>query len=170
MGQESLQILAVGAHPDDLEILCSGTLARYAQMEHKVVMAHVLNGNKGHYRMERAELAQIRRAEAQAAGEVIGAGVIGLDVPEGEVVNGLEMRRRMVDLVRQVRPDVSITHGPDDYMADHTTVWELVRDAGFYAASPSFETACAAHDKIPPVSFMDTVMRVGFAPTEYVDI
>ena len=170
MRQDHMRILAVGAHPDDLEILCGGTLARYAELGHTVIMAHLLNGDKGHYRMASEELAGIRKQEAIEAGEVIGAEVIGLDVPDGQLFCDLQTRERVMDLVRQTCPDVIITHAPQDYMADHTTTGELVRDAGFYAASPLFETHCEAHDRITPVFFMDTVMGMGFQPTEYVDI
>ena len=61
-----MRVMAVGAHPDDLEILCGGTLARYADLGHEVVMAHVLNGDKGHYEFDSEELARIRKKEAEA--------------------------------------------------------------------------------------------------------
>ena len=170
MCQDHMRILAVGAHPDDLEILCGGTLARYAALGHTVIMAHLLNGDKGHYRMDSEELARIRKQEAIDAARVIGAEAIALDVPDGQLFNDLQTRQSVMDLIRQTRPDVIITHAPQDYMADHTTTGELVRDAGFYSASPLFKTQHDAHNKIPPVLFMDTVMGMGFQPTEYVDI
>ena len=62
-----MRVLAVGAHPDDLEILCSGTLARFAQAGHHVAMAHACRGDKGHGVIPYAELSGIRDREAQAA-------------------------------------------------------------------------------------------------------
>ena len=114
-----LRVLAVGAHPDDLEILCGGTLARYARQGHTVVMAHLLNGDKGHYKMAPAKLARIRKREAAEAGLVIGAEVVGLDLPDAQLFPDLKTRKLVVDLVRESRPDVIITHAPGDYISDH---------------------------------------------------
>lgn len=72
---DKLRVLAVGAHPDDLEILCGGTLAKYAKLGHKVIMAHLLNGNKGHYEMDSKKLARVRKEEAENAAQIIGAEV-----------------------------------------------------------------------------------------------
>src|SRR5688572_24212078 len=105
-----LRVLAVGAHPDDLEITCGGTLARYARAGHTVVMAHLLNGDKGHYRMAPAELVKIRREEARRAAAVIGAESVTLDMPDGMLYSCAETRQRVIDLVREVKPDVVITH------------------------------------------------------------
>lgn len=60
-----MRILAVGAHPDDLEILCAGTLAKYSKLGHEVIMAHVCRGDKGHLLIPPAKLAKIRKKEAE---------------------------------------------------------------------------------------------------------
>ena len=166
----TLRVMGVGAHPDDLEILCGGTLARYASSGHTVVMAHLLNGDKGHYEMDSRKLAEERKGEAEEAGRVIGAEVVSLDLPDGELFSDLATRRLVMDLVREVRPDVVITHAPGDYCSDHTATCQLVCDASFFAAAPLFRTEHDAHNKIPPVFFMDTLVGMGFLPTEYVDI
>lgn len=166
----ALRITAIGAHPDDLEILCGGTLAKYASLGHKVVMAHLLNGDKGHYELDSEELARIRKREAEAAGRIIGAEVVSLDLPDAELFSNLETRKLVIDLIREARPDVIITHAPADYCSDHTVTSQLVCEASFYCAAPLFKTSKTAHDKIPPVFFMDTVAGMGFLPTEYVDI
>ncbi len=49
---KKLKILGIGAHPDDLEELCGGTLAKYAQLGHKIIMCHVNNGDKGHFEIK----------------------------------------------------------------------------------------------------------------------
>ncbi len=167
---EKLRVMAVGAHPDDLELLCGGTLARYADLGHKVVMVHLLNGDKGHYEMTSDELARLREEEARAAGAVIGAEVLSPAIPDGELFSDLPTRRLVIDLVRQVRPDLIITHAPNDYMSDHVATSQLVCDASFLAATPLLRTEHEAGDRIAPVFFMDTLAGVGFLPTEYVDI
>ena len=167
---ERLRIMGVGAHPDDLEILCGGTLARYAALGHEVVMAHLLNGDKGHYEMDPQELARLRKREAEEAGGVIGAEVVSLDLPDAQLFSDLETRKLVMDLIREARPDVIITHAPGDYTSDHTVTSELVCDASFFAGAPLFRTERKAVDKVAPVFFMDTVVGMGFLPTEYVDI
>ena len=167
---DKLRVLAVGGHPDDLEILCGGTLAKYVKLGHKVVMAHLLNGNKGHYEMNSKELARVRKEEAENAAQIIGAEMLSLDFPDGELFSNLETRKKVIDLIRQVKPDVIITHTPRDYMSDHIITSHLVCDASFLSASPLFKTGQEVHDKITPIFFIDTMAGVNFLPSEYVDI
>ena len=170
-GGGGVNILAVGAHPDDLEILCAGTLARYVADGHTVTMAHVCSGHLGHYRLPPEELVPIRREEARRAGEVIGAPVLSLDLPDGGVYGDREEHRLlMVDLVRQARPDVILTHAPSDYMPDHLAVSQLVFDASFMATTPNLVTEHPAHNKVAALYHFDTLAAVGFEPEEYVDI
>ena len=75
-----MNILAVGAHPDDLEIYCYGTLAKYAKLGHRVFMCSVANGNLGHKEILPKELAQVRRAEAKRSAQLIGAVHLDLDI------------------------------------------------------------------------------------------
>jgi LmbE family N-acetylglucosaminyl deacetylase len=167
---EKLRVLGIGCHPDDLEIYCAGTLARYAAAGHTVIMGVVANGDKGHYEIPSEELARIRAREAAESAGVIGAQLIMLGVPDGQVYSDHPTRSKVIDLVRQARPDVVITHAPNDYFGDHTAVSELACDGSFLASAPLFETEHPACEKIPPVYFMDTAMGVGFDPQEYVDI
>lgn len=166
-----MRILAVGAHPDDLEILCAGTLARYAAEGHTVSMAHVCSGHLGHYRMPPEELVPIRRGEAAAAAAVIGAETLTLDLPDaGAFGDAPEQRRAMVDLIRQARPDVILTHAPGDYMPDHVAVSQLVFDASFAATLPHLATTHPCHPKVAPLYHFDTLAGTGFEPEEYVDV
>ena len=73
---EELRVLGIGCHPDDLEILCGGTLARYAAVGHRVIMAVVANGDKGHFEIPPEELARMRAAELAASAALIGAQTI----------------------------------------------------------------------------------------------
>ncbi len=167
-----MDILAVGCHPDDLEIGCGGTLARFAQAGHRVTMCHVANGNMGHVVLSPEELRLIRKAEAQSAGKVLGAlEVVSFDIPDLEVNAALpEIVNRMVDLIRRTQPDLIITQSPDDYMKDHVEVSKLVFDASFTASIPHYATPSPGVAKITPLYYMDTVAGVNFIPTEYVDI
>jgi len=168
-----MNILAVGANPDDIEFLCAGTLAVYAQRGDTVAMAYLTNGDKGSITLTPPEMAAIRREETAKSAAVIGAGLYPFEFPDGAVEVSLPLRHRLVEVIRQVKPDVIITHHPDDYMSDHTGASQLVADASFWAAIGAFREGSSdlpAHDRIPPVYYMDTVAGIGFVPAEYVDI
>ncbi len=80
-----MRILAVGAHPDDLEILCAGTLARYIAQGHHVVMVHACQGDKGHGQILHHEVGLVRDQEAKAAAQIIGAEAMSLGFLYGEI-------------------------------------------------------------------------------------
>ena len=81
-----MNILAVGCHPDDLEIGCAGTLRKYVKQGHNVIMCHVANAERGHAVILQEKLRKIRTKEAEEAGQLIGASeVINLDIPDLEV-------------------------------------------------------------------------------------
>jgi LmbE family N-acetylglucosaminyl deacetylase len=165
-----MRVLAVGAHPDDLEILCAGTLLRYREQGHDVTVAIATNGNQGHFQIMPAELGEVRRKEAQSSAAILGAEFLWLDYNDQFLYHTNESRLRFIELVRQVRPDVVITHAPDDYAMDHRTVSELLFAATFMASVPHIETASHYTDKVPPLYYMDSLGGSGFIPTEYVDI
>ncbi|HHV80223.1 MAG TPA: PIG-L family deacetylase [bacterium] len=165
-----MRILAVGAHPDDLELLCAGTLIKYSKEGHTVVMAHMCNGNKGHFTIPPEELASIRAEEAKKSAEIIGAEIIQGEYPDLELGIDENSKRTAVDVIRRARPDVIITHSPDDYMVDHINTSRLIVEASFIATLPHYKSDYPAHNVIPPVFFMDTLAGVNFIPTEYVDI
>lgn len=165
-----MRILAVGAHPDDLEILCAGTLARYARAGHKVIMCVATDGTAGHMVIKPPELARIREQEARTAAELIEAEFIWLGFPDELIFNDRETRLTFVEAIRQAKPDLIITHAPDDYHPDHRVVSSLVFDTSFIASLPNIETGQPAHPVVPPLYYMDTLAGKGFHPTEYVDI
>jgi LmbE family N-acetylglucosaminyl deacetylase len=164
-------VLAVGAHPDDLEILCGGTLARFVQGGHEVVMCHATRGDRGSFVHSSAEIAALRGEEAKQAAAVCGAEEATLGLSDGEV-NAADpsQRRLVVDLVRDTRPDLIITHSPGDYMGDHNEISKLVFDCSFHATLPLYETGKPHHGTVTPIYYMDTLMGLGFQPSEYVDV
>ena len=165
-----MNILGVGAHPDDLEILCGGTLALYARQGHRVTMAVLTNGNVGHPEVEVHEMARIRRAEFEAAAALIGAETIWMDVDDELSAVDVPSRLQMVDVLRQANPDVILTHNPDDYHVDHRNAGQLVFEAAPLACVHRLERALPAISKQALIYYFDTLGAVNFLPTEYVDI
>ena len=166
-----MRVLAIGAHPDDIELACSGTLAKCVKRGDTVIVCHVSSGNLGHVVISPDELQIIRANEAKSAGnlagiEVIWGGFHDLDIYD----NNKEARDKIVDIIKYADPDFIITHSPDDYMPDHTAVSRLVFDASFTATLPNYKTKYNKPAKLVPIYYMDTLSGVNFNPTEYVDI
>jgi N-acetylglucosamine malate deacetylase 1 len=168
-----MNVLAVGANPDDIEFLCAGTLVVYAKRGDTVAISYLSTGDKGSREIPPAEMAAIRKEEAEDAARVIGATVFPLGIPDGEVEVSLHLRRRLIEIVRKTKPDVLITHYPRDYMSDHNNTSRLVFDASFWAGASSFagDPGIAPYHQLrPPIFYMDTLGGIGFVPEEYVDI
>ena len=166
-----MNILAVGCHPDDLEVACGGTIAKYTANGHKVFMCHVANGNMGHMVIMPPELREIRRKEAIAAAAVLGAESLTLDIGDLYVeASNKEARNKLVEIVRYTKANMIVTHNSEDYMRDHEQTGRLAVDATFCCTIPHLVEDVATHPEFPPVFYMDTLAGIGFIPTEYVDI
>ena len=167
-----MNILAIGCHPDDIEIGCVGTLIRYAREGHNVSMCTVANGEMGHVVIVPDELRIIRRKESEAAARVVGADFYYVDaVGDGQVeASNKETRLQLIEIIRKTRPDVIITHNPDDYMRDHMQTSAMATDASFISTIPHIVTDSSYTTCLPTIIYMDTLAGIGFIPTEYVDI
>lgn len=165
-----MRVMGIGAHPDDLEILCGGTLAKFRARGDEVVMCHASWGDMGHYQIMPEELSRIRSQEARDAADVIGAQPMELGFFDMRINYTEEAQARFIDAIREARPDLVITHHPNDYHSDHNAVTQLVLHATFGATLPHFATRHPNLQKLPIVYFMDTVVGLNFQPTDYVDI
>ncbi len=173
-----MNVLAIGCHPDDVEIACAGTLAKCVKRGDKVTVCHVSTGNLGHVIIPPDELTIIRANEAQKAGALAGIEVISAEFNDLDIYdNNKEARDKIVDVIKYANPDFIITHNPDDYMPDHTAVSRLVFDASFTATLPNYKPSNPKYSndatppaRLVPIYYMDTLAGVNFNPTEYVDI
>lgn len=167
-----MNILALVAHPDDAEILCAGTLARYVADGHAVTLAIYTDGSMGDRTVTPTELAATRRAEAEEAAEMLGARLRWGGIVDEHVFPDAEQRRRVIDLLREADPDVVFTHHPEDYHPDHRHLAQLVFDAYFQKGLPFIpgQQQPAARFGETQVYYLDTVGGIGHLPTEYVDI
>jgi LmbE family N-acetylglucosaminyl deacetylase len=167
-----MNILAVAAHPDDIEILCAGTLARYAAGGHTIILAPFTCGDMGDLRILPKELGRTRRQESEAAAALLGARLLWPGITDEMVFPNEEQRRVMIDLLRQADPDVIFTHHPNDYHPDHRYVSQLVFDSYFQKGLPYIpgqkHESCRFGQT--QVYYMDNLAGIGFTPSEYVDI
>jgi N-acetylglucosamine malate deacetylase 1 len=151
-------ILAIHAHPDDIETLGAATLALLAARGHRIALCTVTAGDCGSDEHDLAETAAIRRAEAARAAAMIGADYRCGDVPDLGVFNDDPTRRVVTELIRWAAPDIVITASPGDYHPDHEAVSVLVRDACFASSVPNYKTGPAAPlAAIPHLYFMDPI-------------
>src|SRR5262249_50668536 len=151
-------ILAIHAHPDDVETLASGTLARLAAAGHRVEILTATAGEGGSTVTGPEETARIRLAEAASAAEIIGATYRCPGFGDLAVFNDDASRRRMTELVRETQPDIVLAASPADYHPDHEAASVLARDACFAATVPNYSTGAAAPlSAIPHLYFMDPI-------------
>jgi N-acetylglucosamine malate deacetylase 1 len=151
-------ILAIHAHPDDIETLGAGALALLAGLGHRINIITATAGEGGATESGPQETARIRQIEAAAAAAIIGADYCCAGFGDLAVFNDDASRRRMTELIRAARPDIVITASPVDYHPDHEAVSGLARDACFASSVPNYRTgAAAALSAIPHLYFMDAI-------------
>ncbi len=167
---EKYNILAVGAHPDDVECLCAGTLAKYAAEGHRVYIATATNGNIGskHHSME--EIAAIRRREAMRSAAIIGAEYICLDYDDEMFYEDASVRMAFLNLLRHCRADIVFTHPLHDYNPDHMLTAKIVSDIAVMVPIAHLQTEAAPYAVIPSIWYCEPEASFGFVPTDYVDI
>jgi LmbE family N-acetylglucosaminyl deacetylase len=134
--QKPLNVIVIGAHPDDPEKVC-GTMAQFIEKGHKVRLVSMTNGNAGHFEMGGGPLAQRRFKEAQCAGNVIGAEYVVLDNDDGKLMPTLENREEIIRQIRGFEADIVISPRPNDYHPDHRNTGLLVRDAAYMVTVPN---------------------------------
>jgi LmbE family N-acetylglucosaminyl deacetylase len=169
--------LAVYAHPDDADVACGGTLARWAKAGASVHLVVCTDGGKGTFdpTVRSAQLVAQRAAELEEASALIGlTSVTNLGHGDGELVDSEEFRQALVQLVRRLRPEIVCGHDPTamffgrDYFnhRDHRIAGAALLDAVVPAAALPlyFPAAGAAHQ-------VSTMLLSGtLEPDEWVDV
>jgi len=157
----ALKVCCIGAHPDDPESGCAGTLARYAQLGHSVTVVYLTRGERGIRGKSYEEAASIRSQECIAACEVIGARPVFF----GQINGATEVNSTQVDAMSRLlagqAPDVVFAHWPIDTHMDHQV------------ASILAIRACMALPRPPRLFFFEVntgSQSRGFLPNTYVDV
>ncbi len=160
-----LDVLAIFAHPDDAELVCGGALLKSAQMGERTGALDLTRG-------ERATLGspEIREKEAQNAAEVLGLTVRrNAGLPDSAIENTVESRTALVEILRDLRPRVVVTHAREGRHRDHRIAAQLVYDACFLAGLKGFPAAGQAHRPeklVHAMTFREDVVK----PTFVIDI
>jgi N-acetylglucosamine malate deacetylase 1 len=151
-----LRILVLGAHPDDAEFHAGALIAAHAAQGSVVKLVSVTDGRSGHFdtQASTADMTSRRRAEAAAAGAVIGAEYVTWEFPDGSLVPSLELRWAIVREIRTFAPDLLLTHRPCDYHPDHRAVGQAVQDASYLVTVPRVLPEVAPLFRDPVVASM----------------
>jgi LmbE family N-acetylglucosaminyl deacetylase len=135
-----IRVLAIHAHPDDIEFQCAGTLVLLKEAGCAVTIATMTPGDCGSAEHDSDAIAEIRRGEARAAAELMGADYLCVELRDMAIFNDDESRRKVTEVIRKTRPDIIFTAPPIDYHCDHEATSLLVRDACFAAPIPNYAT------------------------------
>jgi LmbE family N-acetylglucosaminyl deacetylase len=147
-----MRILAMGAHPDDLEIFAWGTLCAWRESGAELVLAVATDGARGG---AATGLRETRQAEARRAAQALDLVPRFLDFPDGALIADRALDEALRRLIAETAPDLLVTHAPEDYHADHRALAAAALQAVNFAV---------------PVLHMDTLNGTGFTPTHWVDI
>ncbi|MBB6694642.1 PIG-L family deacetylase [Cohnella xylanilytica] len=146
MSEHKQTILAIGGHVGDMELTAGGVLASHSLKGDRIVTLALTAGERGV--PEGREVGEYRRQkvrEAEEFAELLGGEAIVFDVPDGELRNDEDMRLRVCDVIRRVRPNVIITHFKSSMHKDHNTTHLIVNDARYYAGLKPLERERPAH-------------------------
>ncbi len=167
-----LSVLFIGAHPDDAEFQVGGTAIKYVEGGHKVTFLSMTNGDAGHQEMAGAALAQRRYKETRAVAKFLGIDYIVLDNHDGQLQDTVENRDSLIRIIREIRPQLVITHRPNDYHTDHRHTSLIVQDAAYLVAVPNVCPLSPRLDYNPVIVYhQDNFSKpYAFQPDVFVDI
>ena len=132
-----VNVIVIGAHPDDPDGTAGGTAIKFAKLGHNVMFVSLTNGDAGHQSKGGGALARIRRAEAQEAGRRFGVTYKVLDNHDGELMPTLEVRHQVIRLTREWNADIVIGPRPYDYHPDHRNTAIVLQDAAYMVIVPN---------------------------------
>ncbi|WP_136465699.1 PIG-L deacetylase family protein [Flagellimonas onchidii] len=147
---KALNILAIGAHPDDCDIRAAGFIKKIESKGHNVKFISLTDGNKGHWRDSGEMLAKRRKREMQLAADVLGVSMEIMNNHDGELVTSLKNREDLVRIIRAWNTDLIIVHGPNELHPDHRATNQLVIDAALLLNVPNYLPE-VEHLKSPPI-------------------
>jgi len=148
-----MKILAIGAHPDDIEIFMYGMLSVYLNRGDEIYMIVVTDGSAGDV-LAKSNLAEIRKQETTNALKRFGKPIF-LEFSDGQLSIQNQAVNVLKEYMHEINPDLIITHAPEDYHPDHRVLSEYVK------TSASFKY---------PIIYCETLLGINFNPQFYIDI
>jgi len=168
--------LFIGAHPDDAEFLCGGTLALLRQKGWEIHIATMAPGDGGTKQHSPEEISKIRTAEAAKSAALLDGEYHCLWCNDVFIMYDRETLTKAIHLVREVRPCLVITLSPSDYMVDHETASRLAQTACFTCGVVNIDTGDAmAFEPVPHLYYCDPasgtdILGQEIVPSMHIDI
>ena len=169
-------LVAIHAHPDDTEIFAAGTMALMQQQGYELVIVTLTSGQLGGIGTDEKQTSQLRRAEAAAAADQLGARYYCCDGSDGYLYDTPGLRAQVTGLLRRERASMVITHLPDDYHADHRATCQIVEAAVMASTLPNARCAEPPLAATPllyhsaPLGGVDRIQGEPLQPQFYVDV
>ena len=148
-----MKILAIGAHPDDIEIFMYGILSIYKKMGEELYLLVATDGSKGGDNIKK-NLIEIRKKETISGLKKIGIPTL-LNLPDGGLGEYIEHKKEIEVQINKISPDLIITHFKNDYHSDHNKLSKIVSEIVSHYI---------------PILYCDTMLGINFNPNYYVDI
>ena len=138
---KTVDALFIGAHADDIELTCGGTVVNIVRSGRTAGIVELTHGEMG-----TRGTADIRRRESQEAAKILGASFREqLDFGDGGLRTGREEELQLIEVIRKFRPEIVFAPWPDERHPDHARAGQLVTDASFYAGLRKITTKHEAH-------------------------
>ena len=132
-----MNILMIGAHPDDCEVFGGGTAALFSSRGHNVKFISTTNGDAGHHVLSNEALVDKRSIESVKAARILGVSYEIMNNHDGQLEATLANRNLIIEKIREWQADIVITHRPNDYHPDHRYTSQLVQDAAYMVMVPN---------------------------------
>jgi bacillithiol biosynthesis deacetylase BshB1 len=163
-----LDVLAIGAHPDDVELSAGGTVVKLVRQERKVGLVDITRGELG-----TRGSAEIRETEAAEAARALGVAMrTNLGIPDGDIVNNAENRAKLIKVIRRHRPEILLIPYSVDRHPDHENANVLCREAWFHSGLKRIETEedGKPQEAFRPRAYYCFMQWFEFTPSFIVDI
>jgi len=135
MSDSKLDILAFGAHPDDVELGCGGTIISHVKMGRKAGIVDLTRGEMG-----TRGTVEIREKESDKAADILGVDFrLNLEFPDAFLDNSKESKMQIVKLIRQYQPEIVLATAVEDRHPDHGNAAQLISDACFISGLRKLE-------------------------------
>ncbi len=164
-----MRVLVIAASPGDAEFACGGTLARVTRDGGATAICTIANGNSAGVDVPPRDLADARRAEAEAAADILGAELYWLNHSDFAVADDSVTRLKVADVLRAFQADVVLAPAALGPSRDARAAGALALGATELAAAPNARSHHPALDAAPHVIAYAPGWAAGLAPTEYVD-
>ncbi|MCU0411240.1 MAG: bacillithiol biosynthesis deacetylase BshB1 [Bacteroidetes bacterium] len=161
-------VLVIGAHPDDIELSCGGTVAKLANEGHAVALAELTRGELGTRGNEK-----IRGVEATNAAKIMGVSIRrNLEIPDGNIELNRKNLLKVISLIRELRPRILLIPHFHERHPDHVHAHHLCKEAWFYAGLRKIRTTLRGKAQSPhrPDNYFHYMQKFEFQPTFVVDV